>query len=183
MARQRANQTQQEPLTEAAAQTVLAEETVIEAQEAQQAQEDAQKLQEQQTEKAMLATSAAPIQSPSTVFVAMNYPHNVKFTVPDRDGMMCEIELQGNATELRGKKMGILPVGAYGITEIDAGAWGYIKAKYAGLPLIRSGLIFATERSERYAQAAAAERKDVRNGYEPVDPKKVTTKPADKTDV
>lgn len=171
MARQRANQTQQEPLTEAAAQTVLAEETVIEVQE------------EQQTEEAMLAAATPLVQSPSTVFVAMNYPHNVKFTVPDRDGMMCEIELQGNATELRGKKMGILPVGAYGITEIDADAWGYIKSKYAGLPLIRNGLIFATERSERYAEAAAAERKDARNGYEPVDPKTATTKPADKTDI
>lgn len=176
MARQKANQAAQGPLKDATAQTISTA-IALEAQETQETQET------KQEQEASLAASMPPIQSPSTVFVAMNYPHNVKFTVPDRDGMMCEVELVGNAAELRGKKMGILPVGAYGITEIGADAWTYIKTKYAGLPLIRNGLIFATERSERYAEAAAAERKDIRNGYEPVDPEQAVTEPVDKTDV
>lgn len=129
------------------------------------------------------AQTATVNTNPSTIYVAMNYPHNVKFTVPDRDGMMSEIELNGNAANLRGKEMGILPVGAYGITEVNAEVWAYIKTRYAGLPLIRNGLIFATDRTVKYAESAAAERTAVRNGYEPVDPEKTVTKPADKADV
>lgn len=114
-----------------------------------------------------------------TIFVAMNYPQSLKFSVPDRSGLPRDIVLNGNAVELRGKEMGILPVGAYGITEIDTDAWSHIKTHYAGLPLIKNGLIFAMERNESFVKDAAAERNGERNGFEPVDPNRTNTKPDD----
>lgn len=131
------------------------------------------------TAEAAKETITAQVVVSATVFVAVNYPQSVKFTVPDKNGLPCDLVLNGNATELRGKEMGILPIGAYGVTEVDADAWTYIKRQYAGLPLIKNGLIFAVEKDERYARDAAAERKGERNGFEPIDPNRTNTKPDD----
>lgn len=106
-----------------------------------------------------------------TVCVCANVPHDIKFTVPDSSGRVQIITIKGNGNHLKGLDRGVLPIGAYGITaNVPAAAWDYIKTAYYDNRAIRSGLIFAVEASK--ARAAAKERKDLRNGLEPVEPKK-----------
>ena len=106
-----------------------------------------------------------------TVCVCANVPHDIKFSVPDNSGRMQTITIKGNGNHLKGLDRGILPIGAYGITtNVPAEAWDYIKTAYCDNRAIRNGLIFAVEASK--ARAAAKERKDLRNGLEPIEPKK-----------
>lgn len=108
-----------------------------------------------------------------TVCVCANVPHDIKFSVPDNSGRMQTITIKGNGNHLKGldRGIGILPIGAYGITtNVPAEAWDYIKTAYCDNRAIRNGLIFAVEASK--ARAAAKERKDLRNGLEPIEPKK-----------
>ena len=64
---------------------------------------------------------------------------------------------------------GILPVGAFGLTEICADDWSYIEKTYGPhMELFRNGLIFAQARKAD-ALDAADERAELRHGLEPVD--------------
>ena len=92
-------------------------------------------------------------------------------------GKDVRILIKGNATNLRGKASGILPIGAYGITaNVPAEAWEQIKNNYRDDARIKNGLIFA--RTPSKARKEAKERKDLRNGFEPIDPEKMMkTKP------
>lgn len=99
--------------------------------------------------------------------VCLNYPNNVKFIV--KPGTLEEhtVEFYGNANYLVGKEMGILPIGAYGLTpNVDRDDWEWIKTNHKDNGLIKNGLLFAETSSK--ARDAAAERKDLRHGYEPV---------------
>jgi len=112
----------------------------------------------------------------NTVVICSNFPRDIKFTVLDNHGNEQAIRIIGNSANLRGKASGILPIGAYGITtNVPAEAWEQIKVRYQDDPRIKQGLIFASTPSK--ARKEAKERKDLRNGFEPIDPKQTKVKP------
>nr|DAO54773.1 MAG TPA: hypothetical protein [Caudoviricetes sp.] len=105
-----------------------------------------------------------------TVTVCLNYPRDIKFYIPNNSGNKTAVVFHGNATNLRGKDKGIIPVGAYGVTMgVPREAWEWIKAHYPDNDLIKQGLLF--EASSRNVRAEAEERVDLRHGFEPIDPK------------
>ena len=109
-----------------------------------------------------------------TVTVCANIPRDCIFEAIDNRGKVQKIRIYGNAGRLRGKEAGVLPVGAYGITvNVPAEAWEQIKRNFADDPRFKNGLIFSTAAGK--ARKEAVERKDLRNGFEPIDPKKVKT--------
>ena len=114
-----------------------------------------------------------------TVTVCSNFPRDIKFKVLDNRGQEQTILIKGNASNLRGLGSGILPIGAYGITaNVPKGAWEQISTIFKDDARFKNGLIFAT--SPKNARGEAKERKDLRNGYEPIDStKEVKTKPND----
>jgi len=117
----------------------------------------------------------APRAAGGTVAVALNYPTDLLFEMPGGR----EVCISGNASHLRGQEMGVLPVGAYGITVVNADDWEYIKRRYGGSAIFRNGLIFARGKKAD-ASAKARERAELRHGYEPVNPEKTATEPAKK---
>ena len=110
-----------------------------------------------------------------TVTVCANIPRDCIFEAIDNRGKVQKIRIYGNAGKLRGKEAGVLPVGAFGVTwNVPAKAWEQIKRNFADDPRFKNGLIFATTAGK--ARKEAIERKDLRNGFEPIDPKKAKTK-------
>lgn len=100
------------------------------------------------------------------VVVALNYPMGISFNLSKER----RVRLNGNAEGLRGKDKGQLPTGAFGLTVISRDDWNEIKAKYGTMRLFRSGLIFVSD-SKADAEAEAEEKKEMRHGLEPIDPK------------
>lgn len=106
-----------------------------------------------------------------TVTVCLNYPRDVKFFVPDKNGRRQSIVFYGNATNLKGKDRGIIPKGAYGVTMgVPREAWEWIMAHYPDSELIKQGLLFSPK--SRNVRHEAEERSGLRHGFEPVEPKK-----------
>lgn len=109
-----------------------------------------------------------------TVTVASNMPRDCIFEVVDNRGRKQEVLIKGNAGHLRGKAAGILSEGAYGITtNVPVEAWEQIKRNFAEDNRFKQGLIFASTAGK--VRKEAIERKDLRNGFEPIDPKQVKT--------
>lgn len=103
------------------------------------------------------------------VLVASNFPHSQVFSIKDNAGIVHNVVIKGNAENLRGAKAQPLPVGAYGLTRVKTELWEAIKTQYAKHPHIKNGLVFATKYNNNYeASEETAERKDVRNGLEPI---------------
>jgi len=111
--------------------------------------------------------------SGKTVIVALNRVQGIDYPMPD--GRV--VSIAGNAEHLRGKDSGVLPVGAYGLTEIREDDWLYIEKMWGESPLFKNGLIFASSKGEKDAKAEARNREDLRNGLEPVDTDKTATEP------
>lgn len=104
---------------------------------------------------------------PDTVCICANIPFDLRFDYLDDNGKMQSLTVKGNGSHLRGLDRGILPVGAYGITaNVPKAVWNKVKAVHRDNRAIKNGLIFATEASK--AAAATKERKDLRNGLEPI---------------
>lgn len=112
--------------------------------------------------------------SGNTVMVALNRTAGILFNVPGNR----QVLINGNAAHLRGKEKGVLPVGAFGLTEISSDDWAYIKKTYSGMEIFKNGLIFA-HGSKGDSLAEADEKKDTRNGLEPVDVETTNTQPLD----
>lgn len=113
------------------------------------------------------AAPESPARTPKgdTVMVALNRATGIEFPLPDGRKVLIE----GNAAPLRGKDKGVLPVGAFGLTEVNADDWAYIEKAYGPhMELFTSGLIFAQKRKADAADEAD-ERAELRNGLEPVD--------------
>ena len=111
-----------------------------------------------------------------TVVVCSNFPRDIIYTVLDNHNNEVEILIKGNSANLRGKGSGILPIGAYGITaNVPAEAWEQIKQRYRDDARIKQGLIFASTANK--ARKEAKERKDLRNGFEPIDTAQTKVKP------
>lgn len=115
-------------------------------------------------------TKKTVVENENTVCVALNRPLGIVFKVNGK-----EIEINGNAVSLKGKDLGVLPVGAYGLTTIDKKDWEAIQKEYGKMKIFQAGLIFATGKSYD-SQVEAENREDLRNGLEPVDTKKTRTK-------
>lgn len=106
-----------------------------------------------------------------TVVVASNWPRNIIFEVMDDTGHMRSVLIRGNGTHLKGLPSGILSVGAYGVTtNVPKELWEKIAAQHKDDPRFKDGLIFAS--TQKKVRREATERKDLRNGYEPVDTSK-----------
>lgn len=106
-----------------------------------------------------------------TVVVASNWPRNIIFEVMDDTGHMRSVLIRGNGTHLKGLPSGILSVGAYGVTtNVPKELWEKIAAQHKDDPRFKEGLIFAS--TQKKVRREATERKDLRNGYEPVDTSK-----------
>lgn len=119
----------------------------------------------------------APAQtSGDTVTVCSNYPRDLKFMVPDNFGRQVAVVIKGNATNLRGKEKGIIPIGGYGVTTgVPKDAWEWILKHRPDDEFIKKGLVFATTAAK--ARAAAKERAELRHGFEPADTKKANSRP------
>ena len=135
------------------------------------------------TKKTASTAKAAPQKvQPSaggrTVVVALNRVQGIDYPMPD--GRV--VSIAGNAVSLRGQEMGVLPMGAYGLTEIHEDDWLYIEKMWGQTPLFKNGLIFASSKGEKDAKAEARNREGLRNGMEPVDPDRAATKPASAKD-
>lgn len=115
------------------------------------------------------------------VTVFYNSPRSIIFSVLDSHGVEQKLLINGNATNLRGLPKGILPAaGTFGRTpDVDGGLWEAVETKYAKMPAFRNGLIFAVS-TEDAAKSELNDRRGLRNGYEPIDPKRARTEP--KTD-
>ena len=75
--------------------------------------------------------------------VALNRTTGIMFPMPDGRKVLIE----GNAAGLRGKEKGVLPVGAFGLTRVNADDWAYIEKTYGPhMEIFKSGLIFAQAR-------------------------------------
>lgn len=116
--------------------------------------------------------AAAGAAGGDTVMVALNRTSGILFSVPGGR----QVLIHGNADGLRGMEKGVLPVGAFGLTEVSASDWAYIEKTYGGMELFKNGLLFA-QKSRADAQAEASEKKDTRNGLEPVDVNATATRP------
>jgi hypothetical protein len=139
-----------------------------------------QEAEEQITSSSASSLSAPAVQTrkyPGTVTVAYNHPRSLTFLVTDNRGNPRRLTINGNATHLRGLPKGILPTGGqYGLTfGVDGELWEAVERKYGQMPAFENGLIVVTAESD--IAAAVRERKDVRNGFEPIDPMRTNTKP------
>ena len=116
----------------------------------------------------ILADDVEEVVKNDTVTVCSNYPRDVVFEAKDNKGNIVEILIRGNGNQLRGKGAGVLPIGAYGITtNVPKEAWEQIEAVWKDDARFKNGLIFATTANK--ARAEAKERKNLRNGFEPVE--------------
>ncbi len=102
-----------------------------------------------------------------SVVIALNSAHGIEFDISGNR----KVRINGNAEGLRGKDKGHIPVGAFGLTVVKRADWEEVKKRYHKMRVFRSGLLVeATSKTE--AEEEAEERKDTRNGLEPIDPNK-----------
>lgn len=104
--------------------------------------------------------------SANKVHVRLNHPHGIVFDL--KNGR--KVAIKGSAFHLRGLEKGVLPVGLFGSTMIDASDWEEIQATYGNMPHFRNGTLFA-EADAASADDHAHEKAELRHGREPVDVK------------
>lgn len=107
------------------------------------------------------------------VCVALNRPYGIAFRMPDGR----KVEFRGNGESLIGREKGVLPVGAYGLTMVDREDFEWIYKNFKSMPVFKNGLCFATKRKADATEEAES-RDDLRNGLEPVDISRTSTKEA-----
>lgn len=158
-----------ETVVEQAETVVETAETVTETTESVTETEQPETVTEPEQEKTVIEES-------DTVTVCLNFPHNVRFMVPDNSGNMQKVVFNGNANNLRGKPRGVLPVGKYGLTfGVPRTVWEWIKEHHKDNELIKKGFLFAATAAT--AKAAAKERAGLRTGLEPINPKNSHSQP------
>ena len=137
---------------------------------------EAAEIAEERREKAAKAGAEKSVSG--TVCIAMNFPRDFRFDYEDKSGARRELLVHGNATELRGLEMGKLPEGGkYGFTfGVPREVWEAVAEKYRNMPMFRNGLIFAVS-SASDAKKEAETRRELRHGFEPIDPYKARTTP------
>ena len=117
----------------------------------------------------------------NTVVVALCHPHGISFRLGDRGEH--EVRLNGNAANLKGLSMGVLPLGGFGLTTVKAEEWEAIKRQVQDWPLYKNGLLYAHEKMADVT-AEADEKAELRHGREPVqvdgDERQTKSAPAEK---
>ena len=108
------------------------------------------------------------------VYIASHLSRGIVFKMPDGQKLV----IKGVNDSLRGKEKGILIVGEGVITKVDKSAWEYISKTYANFAAIKNGLIYVSESYDK-AKAQIKEKKDLKNGFEPIDPTKTRTQKAE----
>lgn len=121
----------------------------------------------------VVAPEEKPASSRSkTCFVGLNRVLGLNFPLPG--GRV--LHLDGNGAPLRGKEKGILSVGTYQLTEVDAEDWAYVKKTFGKMAAFVNGLIIdAPARQDVLAEAES--RRELRHGMEPVNPAQTRTSP------
>ena len=120
----------------------------------------------------VIMPDTAPEKADGYVMVCLNRPTGIKFALPG--GKI--VRINGNAVDLKGRDMGVLPIGAYGMTMVREEDWEAIKATYAAsMPIFARGLIFA-QSDMASAVDEAKDKSGLRNGLEPIDPTQTHTK-------
>ena len=132
------------------------------------------------SEQLFESTSVTDTIVPSnTVVVCFNSPYSIEFIIRENSGLDKKVTINGNATHLKGKDKGVLPLaGAHGLTfGVLKEDWEQIKHLYGTMGIFRNGLIWAEETSARAADSVK-EKKNVANGFEPIDTaKQASTEP------
>ncbi len=108
------------------------------------------------------ASVSAKDSNSDTVVVALCHPHGITFDLGKH-----KVTLNGNAANLRGEPMGILPMGGFGLTTIPRADWEAIQKIVAQWPMYKSGLLYANEKREDVL-AEADEKAELRHGREPI---------------
>ncbi len=118
--------------------------------------------------------ATASAESGDRVMVCLNRPTGIRFRL--RDGR--SVTVAGNAADLRGLDMGVLPLGGYGMTSVRREDWEEILAVYGPtMEIFGRGLIFAAGDAASAADEAE-DRKELRGGLEPVNPENCLTRRA-----
>lgn len=114
----------------------------------------------------------SPEKADGMVMVCLNRPTGIKFNL--KGGRT--VAISGNAVDLKGKDMGVLPVGAYGMTMVKQSDWEEIKTTYGkSMPIFDQGLIFARGDAAS-AIDEAKDKAELRGGLEPIEPNRAHTK-------
>lgn len=139
--------------------------------------DEVSEVEEKEVEKvnAKQPVQASPTKQVDTVTVCCNSYQDMIFAVRLPNGSLAEVKFNGNNKHLAGLEMGKNPIGgAFGMTfGVPADMWELIKKQHKSDPRIINGLIFASTGDTRFTKSAIHERKELRNGNEPLDPKKV----------
>ena len=113
-----------------------------------------------------------PSPTGDTVLVAYSGVTAQAFDVPTAGGRTSRIIINGNNADLIGKLKGELYSGGFGITNVPRDAWEWISKTYKNWGPIKNGLMFASD-ADRVADAVK-ERKNLRNGMEPLNGAQIT---------
>ncbi len=105
-----------------------------------------------------------------TVVVGCKLPHGITIEHPMDPT---------KRVELKGKNKYLIVGAEYATTEVDADFFEQWAAVNKEFPAVKSGAIFVAKNAAEVA-AMAAEFKDRKTGFEPMDPKSHGVKPADK---
>ena len=126
--------------------------------------------------KATVVTPAIQQQATASngaVFVCSHLHKGVIFDMPDGR----KVRISGINENLRGKEKGIISTGGGIFTKVNAEDWDFIRKTFADYAAIKNGLIYAESNPGR-AKAAIRERSELRDGFEPIDPKATNTEAA-----
>lgn len=134
----------------------------------------------EEMEERNFGSAPSAFTSGNTVTVAYNGVQDIAFEVVTNSGETERLVVHGNAHELRGRDMGILPIGHFGFTRnVPAELWEAVKDQCLSKPpfdrLVKMGLLFATG-TDYESNAEARNRSNTRNGVEPIDTTKTVSK-------
>ena len=88
----------------------------------------------------------------TTVFY--NGVRDLEFEIADKSGMIHTVVIKGSGAGLRGVNgQPLPPVGAYGVTVVDADLWAAVKAAFAEHPAFKLGFVKDGETEKAKAKA------------------------------
>lgn len=105
------------------------------------------------------------------VIVVSHMHRDIAFILPQKK----RVTINGTSKFLRGKEMGVIPVGTATFTKVKKEDWEYIIKTWAKFEPFVNGLIYASK-DESSAKDESRDKKELRDGFEPVDTTKTTTK-------
>lgn len=119
-------------------------------------------------------SQAAPSKSGATVWVGCKLVHGLEIfdeeegLSHDANPKKISVRVPGTTVKLNGANSSKV-IGGYGRTEVSQDFWDKWHGTHKKFPPVVSGAIFVEGSRERFA-AAAADRKSIKTGFEPIDP-------------